>query len=410
MDNGVVVCGQVFPRAILERSNVAVRDHPQWTRADLARKVCEWLDWRAANGKDKAVACRVALVRLERRGLIDLPPARRSVRFGGSSFAQTQLSVPSRLEGTLQELRGLKLILVTSKDRELDGQWKKLVATHHYLGYRPLCGAQLRYLIGCEQGWVGALGFSAAALYLKARERWIGWSHQARQAHLRQVVANSRFVIARGVRVKNLASKVLAMAEKRLAKDWHEVYGYSPLLLETYVESKRFAATSYRAANWIHVGQTRGRGRQDREHREKKPIKDIYLYPLHPHCQKMLCEEPGPARLSPTLCGKQPKPPRDWAEQEFGQVRLRDRRHRQRLFTVARDFYAQPGANIPQACHSRAKTKAAYRLFQHKAVNMEAILSSHYHSTMERIAREKIKVVLAVQDTTSINYDTNADM
>jgi len=216
MDNRVVVCGQVFRHAVVERIKAAVRDQPQWSRAELARQVCDWLDWRAANGKDKAVACRLALVRLERRGLIDLPPARRSVRFGGASFAQTQLSVPSRLEGTVQELRGLKLILVTSKDRELDGQWKKLVATHHYLGYRPLCGAQVRYLIVCEHGYVGALGFSAAALYLKARERWIGWSHPARQCHLPKVVANSRFVIVRGVRIKNLASKVLGMAQKRL--------------------------------------------------------------------------------------------------------------------------------------------------------------------------------------------------
>ncbi len=410
MDASMVVCGRVFPHEVLQRINAAVSDHPKWSRAELARRVCDWLDWRAVNGKAKEMSCRVALGRLAERAVIGLPAPRHRVSFSGQSFSETRLLVPTGLEGTVKDLGKLQLVLVSAKDRELDGQWKKLVATHHYLGYRPLCGAQLRYLIGCEQGWVGALGFSAAALYLKARERWIGWSHQARQAHLRQVVANSRFVIARGVRVKNLASKVLAMAEKRLAKDWHEVYGYSPLLLETYVESKRFAATSYRAANWIHVGQTRGRGRQDREHREKKPIKDIYLYPLHPHCQKMLCEEPGPARLSPTLCGKPPKPPRDWAEQEFGQVRLRDRRHRQRLFTVARDFYAQPGANIPQACHSRAKTKGAYRLFQHQAVSMDAILSSHYHSTMERIARAKIKVVLAVQDTTSFNYDTHADM
>jgi hypothetical protein len=410
MDNSVVVCGQIFAHAVLQRINAAVRAHPQWSRAELARRVCDWLDWRAANGKPKEMSCRVALGRLAERGVIGLPAPRHAVRFDGQSFLQTRLNVPARLEGSVKELGKLKLVLVNAKNRDLDLQWKKLVATHHYLGYRPLCGAQLRYLIGCEQGWVGALGFSAAALHLRARERWIGWSHAARQAHLRQVVGNSRFVIARGVRVKNLASKVLALAQKRLAKDWHEVYGYSPLLLETYVESKRFAATSYRAANWLHVGQTRGRGRQDREHREKKPIKDIYLYPLHPDCQKMLCEEPGPARLSPTPCGKPPKPPRDWAEEEFGKVRLRDRRHRDRLFTVARDFYAQPGANIPQACHSRAKTKAAYRLFEHKAVKMEAILSSHYHSTMERIAREKIPVVLAVQDTTSFNYDTHADM
>jgi len=277
MDASVVVCGRVFPHEILQRINAAVRAHPQWSRAELARRVCDWLNWRQANGKPKLMSCRVALGRLHQRGVIGLPPPRRKVSFGGQSFAKTRLHVPARLEGSVKELGKLKLVRVNAKDGELDLQWKKLVATHHYLGYRPLCGAQLRYLIGCEQGYVGALGFSAAALHLRARERWIGWSHQARQAHLRHVVANSRFVIARGVRVKNLASKVLAMAEKRLAKDWHEVYGYSPLLLETYVESKRFAATCYRAANWIHVGKTRGRGRQDRAHRRSKPIKDIYL-------------------------------------------------------------------------------------------------------------------------------------
>ena len=410
MDTGLVVCGRLFPHQVLERINAAVRDHPKWSRADLARTVCDWLDWRAANGKRKEMSCRVALVRLQQRGVIGLPAPRRRVCFGGHSFAKTRLNVPASLEGSVNNLRKLELVLVNAKDRELDLQWKKLVATHHYLGYRPLCGAQLRYLIGCEHGYVGALGFSAAALHLKARERWIGWSHAARQTHLRHVVANSRFVIARQVRVANLASKVLAIAEKRLAQDWRQVYGYSPLLLETYVECKRFEATSYRAANWIYVGRTRGRGRQDRAHRHKKPIKDIYLYPLHPNCQKMLCEEPGPARLSPTPCGKPPKPPQDWAEEEFGKVRVRDRRHRKRLFTVARDFYAQPQANIPQACGSRAKTKAAYRFFKHKAVSMNSVLSSHYHSTMERIAREKIEVVLAVQDTTSFNYDTHADM
>jgi len=410
MDSSVVVCGRIFPHEVLERINAAVRDHPEWSRADLARKVCEWLDWRATNGKRKEVNCRLALVRLRRRGLIDLPPPRRTVRFGGSSLTATRLHVPANLEGSVQKLRKLELVWVTSKDRERDLQWKKLVATNHYLGYRPLCGAQLRYLIGCEHGYIGALGFSAAALHLKARERWIGWSHAARQAYLRYVVANSRFVIARQVKVANLASKVLAMAQKRLAQDWQQAYGYRPLLLETYVESKRFAATSYRAANWIQVGRTQGRGRQDRAHRACQPIKDIYLYPLDPDCRQRLCEEPGPARLSPTRCTKPPKAAGDWAEEEFGAVKLRDRRHRKRLFTVARDFYAQPAANIPQACGSRAKTKGAYRFFEHKAVSMNALLSSHYHSTMERIARDKIQVVLAVQDSTSFNYDTHADM
>ncbi len=410
MQADVVVCGEIFAPQVLDRINATVGEEPQLSRAELARRVCDWLNWRSDDGRAKALNCRVALGRLAKRGLIELPAPRRTMCSRRSNFAGTRLDVPLKLEGSVKELGGIKLVLVSSRDRHLDLQWKKLVATHHYLGYQPLCGAQLRYLIGSEQGWLGALAFSAAALHLKARDRWIGWSNQARQCHLTQVVANSRFVIARGVRVKNLASKVLALAQKRLPQDWVQAYGYTPLLLETYVESKRFAATSYRAANWIRVGKTCGRGRQDRNHREKKPIKDIYVYPLAPNWQKRLCEEPGPARCSLWLLGKPPKPPRDWAEQEFGRVRLRDRRHRERLLVVARDFYAQPQANIPQACQSRAKTKAAYRLFGHKAVTMEAILSSHYHSTMERIARAKIPIVLAVQDTTSFNYDTHPDM
>src|SRR6266545_4730407 len=313
MEASLVVCGQDFSHEVLRRINAAVRARPQGSRAELARQVCEWLSWRTEDGRAKAMNCRVALGRLAERGLIQLPAPRRTVRFSPSSFAGTRLHVPSKLESSVEELRGLKLVLVSSKDRCLDLQWKKLVATHHYLGYRPLCGAQLRYLIGCDQGWLGALAFSAAALHLKARERWIGWSHAAHQYHLPKVVANSRFVIARGIRVKNLASKMLARVQKRLPQDWAQAYGYKPLLLETYVEAKRFEATCYRAANWIYVGKSCGRGRQDRE----------------------------------------------------------------QLFTVARDFYAQPGANIPQACQSRARTKAAYRFFEHKGVKIDTILSSH---------------------------------
>ena len=144
MDGSVVVCGRAFTHTVVARINAAVRDHPEWSRADLARSVCDWLDWRAANGKRKEINCRVALVRLESRGVIDLPPPRRKVRFAGQSFTATGLNVPQSLECSVSEIGKLKLVLVTSKDRELDLQWKKLVATHHYLGYRPLCGAQLR--------------------------------------------------------------------------------------------------------------------------------------------------------------------------------------------------------------------------------------------------------------------------
>src|SRR3989304_5811347 len=141
MDTSVVVCGRVFPHNVLRRIKAAVRDPPGWSRADLARSVCDWLDWRAEGGKRKAVNCRLALVRLQRRGMIDLPPPRRTVRFGGSSFATTRLNVPAKLEGSVHKLRKLELVVVNAKDRQRDLQWKQMVQTHHYLGYRPLCGA-----------------------------------------------------------------------------------------------------------------------------------------------------------------------------------------------------------------------------------------------------------------------------
>ena len=402
MEATVVVCGQVFTPAVLDRINATVGEQPRITRAELARRVCDWLGWRTPQGRLKAINCRVALLRLAERGLIELPPPRCRVA-RPKSLAHSE-NVAARFTGTLQEVRGLKLVRVSSKERELDLVWKKMVAVHHYLGYQPLCGAQLRYLIGSEQGWLGALAFSAAAFHLKGRDRWIGWSAAARQCHLSKVVANSRFVIARSVRVNNLASKVLALAPKRLPTDWAQAYGYRPLLLESYVEARRFSATSYRAANWIKVGKTCGRGRQDRAHQNQTPIKDIYVYPLASDWQKQLCEEPGPARCMVGL-GQAAKPPGDWAEQELGRVKLRDRRHRQRLCIVARDFYAQPGANIPQACQSRAKTKAAYRFLTHPETTMDRVLESHVAATAQRIAKERI--VLAVQDTTSLNYSTH---
>src|SRR5688572_6090585 len=126
MDAGVVVCGQVFPHEILQCINAAVSDHPNWSRAELARQVCDWLNWRQANGKPKEMSCRVALGRLAERGVIDLPAPRRTVSFSGQSFSKTRLKVPSRLQGTVKELGELKLVWVSAKDGELDLQWKKL--------------------------------------------------------------------------------------------------------------------------------------------------------------------------------------------------------------------------------------------------------------------------------------------
>jgi hypothetical protein len=412
MDDGAVVaCGQVFSAAVIKRLSAAIREHPQCSRAEIARQLCQWLDWRSANGKLKEMSARSALLQLQRRGLITLPPPRRSIAWRGRSCGGGKLKSPTLGPCSLAELGRIELVLVNG-NRQLSQRWKEVVEAHHYLGYRPLCGAQLRYLVRCRHGDIGALGFSAPAYRLKARDRWIGWSEAARRLHLQRVVCNSRFVLAGGLKVANLASKVLALAARRLPADWQKTYGYQPVLLETYVERRRFGGTCYRAANWTEVGCTRGRGRNDRHHRRQQSVKDIYLYALDPNWRELLCEEPGPARLAPGLCraAAPPAQERDWASEEFAAVRLRDGRHRQRLVTVARDFFAQPQANIPQACCSRIKTKAAYRFFAHAGVSMKAILATHYDSTMHRIERARCAVVLAVQDTTSFNYSTHDEM
>src|SRR3990170_2874006 len=220
MDGGVAVCGRVFTSETIERIGRAVEEHPDWTRSRLAQEVCQWLDWRGPNGRRKEMSCRKALLRLSRQGLITLPAPKRRICFRGQSLDNVKLDVPECLQVELCEIEKLELVLVAPGDALLSAQWNKLLSVHHPLGYRPLAGAQIRYLIRSEHGYLGALGFRSAAFRSRARERWIGWSDEARQAYLPQVVCNARFVIATGVKVKNLASRVLSMATDRLQKDW----------------------------------------------------------------------------------------------------------------------------------------------------------------------------------------------
>ena len=407
MVEAIFACGRVFRDEIIERIRTTLQDEPTLSRAALARRVCEWLDWKSPNGRFQCMSCRVALLKLHRQGLITLPAPRRQVPAVACRPARGEGPSPAVVTASVEQLQRVDLVPVGGRS-ELARLWNELVATYHYLGYRPLVGAQQRYLIGSEHGWLGAVGFSAAAWHLGPRDAWIGWSGAARAAHLREVVCNSRFLIVPGVAVANLASKVLALCAQRLPADWQAVYGYAPVLLETYVERDRFAGTCYRAANWIQVGSTQGRGRQDRRHAYGVPVKDIYLSPLRADFRNVLCQAPAvvPARPQrPAPRTPPPPPPQDWAEEEFGAVRLGDARLRRRLLTMARDFYAHPQANVPQACGSRAKTKAAYRWFDHEAVTMQHILASHYAATAQRVRQQS--VVLAVQDTTSLNYSTH---
>lgn len=400
-----MIGGQEFSAPLLERIMHCVGEEPELSRRALSRRVCEWLDWRGANGRVKEMSCRVALGKLQARGLLELPPAQ--AWSGGVVEPQRwveECAPIAPFSGTLEQLGSIELMPVEDRHSQAHRGWRSLLQREHYLGSPNLCGAQLRYLVvSARHGVVGALAFSSAAWRVRARDEFIGWSEPARRANLGAVVSNSRFLIAPQVQVKNLASHVLGMSARVVAEDWETRYGIRPLLLESFVQRERFAGTSYRAANWVHVGRSSGRGRQDWAHAGAAPVKEMYVYPLQSNWREALCRVPAGLALERDLAEPEGLPAQDWAQQELGRARLGDARLTARLQDLARDFYARPCAQIPQACGTRAKTKAAYRFFEHEQTSMDVILASHYQATAARAKAHA--VVLAVQDTTSLNYN-----
>ena len=387
------IFAQHFSKSVLSRIQETVRTEPAISRLELSRRVCQWLNWRSPNGRLKEMSCRKALAELNRRGVLDLPRQQKVYGFEQPARREIEADV-AEFRGTLEELGEVTVAPVSSRYAKESKVWFALLDRHHYLGSSLLCGAQIRYVVrSSRHGCLGALAFSSAAWALKARDKYIGWTEAARRANLPLVVQNDRFLIVPTVHVKNLASHVLSLVLRRLPEDWEQRYHMRPVLAETFVDPIRFAGTCYKAANWTQVGETAGR--------RDGVAKKIFVYPLCPKWREVLCTEP-PISLGDRL---RPEAPAHWAEEEFGTVRLYDNRLKERLYTIAQDFYRCPQANIPEACGSKAKTMGAYRWFQNKKVTMDVILDAHSEATIERIKQQR--VVLAPQDTTTLNYSTH---
>ena len=291
-------CGREFTAADLDVIRALAASLP--TRARIADATAAALDWRRPDGQTKAMSARVALNRMAADGLVTLPPPRNTNGNGRiprhADPAQPGLFDPEPaptglLATTLAALGPIHPRPVSTPAE--NACYRHLIAAHHYLGYTPLPGAQLRYLVHtASHGVVAALGFAASAWKCAARDTHIGWDSTTRRTRLHLVVGNARFLITPHLRVPHLASAVLARTTRRLATDWQAAYGYTPVLVETFVETPRFTGTSYRAANWTHVGRTTGRGKLDRHHTHALPIKDVYLYPLHRAYRAILTTTP----------------------------------------------------------------------------------------------------------------------
>ena len=230
------------------------------------------------------MGCKVAMLKLHRAGLIHMPPPHKVPEaFKGKTQPppHTKAGDPkAKITAPVSKLMPIELEPVTGATTKL---WNEFMDRYHYLDYSVLKGAQLRYFIQSSRGRVAAIGFSSPAWKTKARDDWIGWDQDTRSKNLHRIVNNSRFLIFPWIRSKNLASKILGLCAKRILADWEDAYGYRPVLFETFVEKQRFKGTCYKAANWILVGQIKGRGKWEQKGKSRTPlpIKDIFLYPLH---------------------------------------------------------------------------------------------------------------------------------
>jgi Druantia protein DruA len=282
--------GRVIGAAQLQQLRQLLTRHPEWSRYRLSRELCSLWDWRAPNGQIKDMAARTLLLKLEQRGHVCLPPKRRA---SPNRMLHKKLRVVAHarepIRDPLVQLTPVEVIELSQRPQELP-LYEWLLHEHHYLSYASPVGLNLKYLVRDRQGRpLSCLLFGSAAWKCAPRDQFIGWSPEARQGHLQQVTNNTRFLILPWVQVRHLASHVLGQVLRRLPRDWRDKYARPLDLVETFVDSSRFTGACYGAANWLELGQTTGRTRQDRDRRLQAPPKRVWVYPLVPEFRRRLC-------------------------------------------------------------------------------------------------------------------------
>lgn len=297
-------CARRFSISELEMIREVTSECRALSLTEISHTVCELLDWKRPNGKLKNHECRLLLERLRDQGVVSLPALQPCGGRGPRRARLTSRTDPQpEITGSAGDLEPLSLTIVKAQDKEDLRLWTEYLERYHYLGHRMPVGASLRYFVRsprCPEAPLACLLWSSAAWKIRARDHWIGWNSPTRACNLTFVVNNSRFLLMPWVRAKGLASKILARCARQLPRDWEQHYGYRPLLLETLVEEERFRGTCYRAANWIALGRTQGRGRMDRDHQAPLPTKRLFVYPLCRHVQQRLCQAAPPAYAEPS--------------------------------------------------------------------------------------------------------------
>jgi hypothetical protein len=267
-----------------------IGEHPHDSRRALSVRLCEAWGWVQANGSPRDMVCRGLMLELHRSGLIELPAKRRSPPnpLGGERAKPAPPEVDQTpIDGSLKSLGSLEIRRVGRTSQE--PLYNSLIEHYHYLGYCHPVGEQLKYVVFAGQRPIACIAYSSAPRHIGCRDRFIGWSPEVRRENLHLIAYNTRFLILPWVRVRNLASHLLSRTAKRVAEDWPVVYGHPIRLLTTFVDTERFRGTCYRAAGWIYLGTTTGRGKNDQTGRANRSIKAAWAYPLVDDFRARLC-------------------------------------------------------------------------------------------------------------------------
>ncbi len=281
-------------RAITSEDILYIKDliaaHPGESRRTLSKKLCQVWQWKQPNGALRDMVCRGMLLMLDRAGQIELP----AVKFAPHNpLARRVRPAPvlidtTPLEGSLDQIQPLEFAQVRrSGDEPL---FNSLMEQHHYLGYEQPVGEHVKYLVWAQGRPIACVAWSSAPRHIGARDRYIGWDQQARRCNIRFIAYNTRFLILPWVRVKYLASHILGHMAARISDEWQRMYGYPIYFLETFVDPERFRGTCYRAANWVLLGKTTGRGKQSNSYVPNRSIKEVLGYPLTKRFRELLGE------------------------------------------------------------------------------------------------------------------------
>lgn len=408
MLDAVRMTGRWISKPLLARITARTLEPNPPTRQQLLEEFSRRTDWRDRKGNLCLSSANVCLKRLEKSGLVRLPPpAPRAARSAKRKLLDDGAPLPPlpHLPKSVEQISDLHLSLITGAEDLQHLVWNRLISREHPLKGAPLVGAQLRYLIWAGAEIVGAFGFGPPSFYLSCRDCWIGWDAHAMEQNRHRVIGLSRFLIRPGLHCANLASRCYRLVLQRVRQDWLERYGFEPLLVETYVDRSTYTGKSLVAANWLRLGQSQGRGRTSSgKHARPRSVKDVWVWQWDSQARARLQERTLPAVVPRSIFS--PADQDHWVEAELDGLELGHLTLHRRFARMLQARWAHPDWSFYTSFSGAAGGKAAYAFIENPRADLQFqnLLAPHCHNTRRRMAAEQV-VVLA-QDTSALSYNT----